>query len=146
MDILKLIFYPAGIGVGCLIAFEKARTKEVKKEIKYGVIDRLSQLLNVMLCLVYGVAVILPLRLGMRIEPASGATLLQSFLAFIISAIISAAPIYAFACIGMSVDYRRRGHGIIGFFIQLLGVLGIYFPMCFFELLEKLNISWILIK
>ena len=146
MDILTFIFYPVGIGVGYLIAFQKPRTKQARKEIKYGVIDRLSQILNVLLCLGYGVAVLLPMRLGMRIQPVSEATLFQAFLVFILWAIISAAPIYAFACIGMSVDYRRRGHGIRGFFIQILGVLGIYLPICLFELLEKWKIVWVFIR
>lgn len=146
MDILGLVFYPAGIGIGCLIAFQKVRTKEVKKEIKYGVIDKISQILNVILCLVYGVAVTVPMRLGTGIQPADGATLFQSFLAFILSAMIAAAPIYAFACIGMSVDYRRRGHGIIGFFVQFLGAAGIYLPISLFELVEKWNIAWLVIN
>ena len=146
MDILGLVFYPAGIAAGCLIAFQKVRTKEVKKEIKYGVIDKISQILNVILCLVYGVAVTVPMRLGAGIQPADGATLYQSFLAFILSAMIAAAPIYAFACIGMSVDYRRRGHGMIGFFVQFLGAAGIYLPIYLFELVKKWNVVWIAIN
>ena len=142
MNLLRLVFYPAGIGICCLIAFQKTRTKEVK----YGLFDRISQITNVLLFCVYGYASISPMSLGMRIQPNSGATIVQSFLAYVLSWIVSGAPIYALAFIGMSVDYRRRNHEFKGFFVQFLGVLGIYFPMRFFQLVEEWNLPWILIS
>lgn len=142
MNLLRFVFYPAGIGVCFFIAFQK----EKKKDVRYGLLDGFSQVINVILFCVYGIASTWPMFLGMRIQPNSGATLWQSFLAYIISAIISAAPIYAFACIGMSVDYRRRKHSIIGFFVQFLGVLGIYLPVRLFQLLQSWDLTWLTIS
>ena len=141
MNLLRLVFYPAAIGIFYLIGFQKTK----KKDVKYGVVDRVSQVINVILFCIYLIASTWPMSLGIRIQPNSGATLFQSFLAYVISAMISAAPIYALACIGMSIDYRRREHEFIGLFVQFLGILGIYLPVRFFQLLQSWNLSWLLI-
>ena len=142
MNLIKLVFYPAGIGLCYYIAFQKTK----KKDVKYGLLDRISRVINVILFCVYGYYSTVPMIWGMGIEPVSGATFLQGFLAYLISAIVSAAPIYALACIGMSVDYRRREHSMIGFFVQFLGILGIYLPVRFFQLVQSWNLPWLLIS
>lgn len=105
--------------IGIFIALRKKKAANVT----YGKLDRIGQITNIFLLLVYLYFSPLYLFLGMISNPRYDGFL--GILGWIVSFIIASAS--AFCCIGLglSVAFRKQGRSKLSFAVQFTGVFGI---------------------
>ena len=124
--------------VGLFIAL---RTKKAA-HVTYGKLDRIGQVTNVLLILVYLYLSPLYLFLGMISNPGYDGFL--GILGWIDSFIIASASIFICIGLGLSVAYRKQGRSKLSFAVQFAGVFGIGLTVLLYfvftgNLLEYLN-------
>ena len=116
-----LLFLAAGIAAGIILAVRARKTETGT----YTVLDKISMITNVVLCVVYVVLSLIMLLMASITDTALNATSVQEFLAYIFKGLIAATPIYCGIALGMSVSLRRKSRSVAGFFIQFAGFIGI---------------------
>lgn len=119
-----LYLYTAIEAIVAVVAgiFMALRTKKAE-HITYGKLDRIGQITNVLLLLVYICFAPLYLFLGMISNPAYDGFL--GFLGWVVSVIIASASLFCGIGLGLSVAFRKQGKSKLSFAVQFAGVLGI---------------------
>jgi hypothetical protein len=116
-----LLFLVAGIAIGIILVV-RARKREA---VTYTVLDRVSMVTNVMLCVVYFLLSLIMLLMASITGTGLYASPVQKFLTHVFAGLIAATPIYCGIALGMSVLLRRKGRSVAGFLIQFAGFIGI---------------------
>ena len=127
-----------GIAMGLVLS---ARTKK-KKDLRYGRLDRVGAVTNVVLLVLYACAAPFCMFLGFVSEPR-----LDGFLGLVgrlVVIIIASSSLFSALGLGLSVDLRKKGRSKLSFAVQFAGAAGIALTAllyCVFEgnLLAALN-------
>ena len=99
--------------------FIALRTKKAAN-VTYGKLDRIGQITNILLLLVYLYFSPLYLFLGMISNPSYDGFL--GILGWIVSFIIASASIFICIGLGLSVAYRKQGRSKLSFAVQFAGI------------------------
>ena len=116
-----LLFLVAGVVVGIILVV-RARKREA---VTYTVLDRISMVTNVVLCVVYFLLSLMMLLMASITGTGLYASPVQKFLSNVFACLIAATPIYCGIALGLSVSLRKKGRSVAGFFIQFAGFIGI---------------------
>lgn len=116
-----LLFLIAGIAAGIILVVRARKTEAGT----YTVLDKISMVTNVVLCIVYFPLSLIMLLMASITGTGLNASLVQDILAYIFAGLIAATPIYCGIALGMSVSLRRKGKSVAGFLIQFAGFIGI---------------------
>ena len=116
-----LLFLIAGIAAGIILVVRARKTEAGT----YTVLDKISMVTNVILCIVYFPLSLIMLLMASITGTGLYASLVQKFLADVFACLIAATPIYCGIALGMSVSLRRKGKSVAGFLIQFAGFIGI---------------------
>ena len=100
--------------------------------VTYGKLDRIGQVTNVLLLLVYVGFSFVYLFLGMIANPRYDGFL--GLLGWIVSVIMASAALFCGIGLGLSVALRKRGRSKLSFAVQFLGVAGIGLTVMLFFL------------
>lgn len=119
-----LYLYTAIEAIVAVVAgiFMALRTKK-EEHIIYGKLDRIGQITNILLLLVYLCFSPLYLFLGMISNPAYEGGV--GFLGWVVSVIIASASLFCGIGLGLSVAFRKQGKSKLSFAVQFAGVFGI---------------------
>ena len=123
---------------GVLIAVCAKKTDGVS----YGKLDKIGQVTNILLSLVYVCSSPLCLFLGMIANPRYDGFL--GILGWIVSIIMASAAVSCWLGIGFSVALRKKGRSKLSFAVQFAGLVGIGLTLLLFfafygNLLSSLN-------
>ena len=123
---------------GLFIALRRKKAAHVT----YGKLDRIGQITNILLLLVYLYLSPLYLFLGMISNPGHDGFL--GILGWIVSFIIASASLFCGIGLGLSVAFRKQGKSKLSFAVQFAGVFGIGLTVLLYyiftgNLLEYLN-------
>ena len=116
-----LLFLVAGIAVGIILVVY-ARKREA---VTYTVLDRVSIVTNVVLCVVYFLLSLIMLLMASITDSGLNTGPVQKFLADVFACTIAATPIYCGIALGLSVTLRKKGRSVAGFLIQFSGFIGL---------------------
>ena len=116
-----LLFLIAGIAAGIILVVRARKTEAGT----YTVLDKISMVTNVILCIVYFPLSLIMLLMASITGTGLYASLVQKFLADVFACLIAATPIYCGIALGMSVFLRRKGRSLVGFLVQFVGFGGI---------------------
>lgn len=109
----------ASVIAGLVIALRQKKAEHVI----YGKLDRIGQITNIVLLLVYLYFSPLYLFLGMISNPGYDGVL--GILGWIVSFIIASASLFCGIGLGLSVAFRKQGKSRLSFAVQFAGVFGI---------------------
>ena len=100
--------------------------------VTYGKLDKIGQITNILLLLVYVGSSFLYLFLGMIANPRYDGFL--GILGWIVSVVMASAALFCGIGLGLSVAFRKRGKSKLSFAIQFSGVAGIALTLILFFL------------
>lgn len=109
----------ASVIAGLVIALRQKKAEHVI----YSKLDRIGQITNIVLLLVYLYLSPLYLFLGMISNPGYDGFL--GILGWIVSFIIASASLFCGIGLGLSVAFRKQGKSRLSFAVQFAGVFGI---------------------
>ena len=110
--------------------------------VTYGKLDKIGQVTNILLLLVYVGFSYLYLFLGMNANPRYDGIL--GALGWIVSVIMASAALFCGIGLGLSVAFRKKGRSKLSFAVQFAGIGGISLTLLLFftfyrNLLRPLN-------
>ena len=100
--------------------------------VTYGKLDKIGQITNILLLLVYVGSSFLYLFLGMIANPRYDGFL--GILGWIVSVVMASAALFCGIGLGLSVAFRKRGRSKLSFAVQFSGVAGIALTLILFFL------------
>lgn len=100
--------------------------------VTYGKLDKIGQITNILLLLVYVGSSFLYLFLGMIANPRYDGFL--GILGWIVSVVMASAALFCGIGLGLSVAFRKRGKSKLSFAVQFSGVAGIALTLILFFL------------
>lgn len=100
--------------------------------VTYGKLDKIGQITNILLLLVYVGSSFLYLFLGMIANPRYDGFL--GILGWIVSVVMASSALFCGIGLGLSVAFRKRGRSKLSFAVQFSGVAGIALTLILFFL------------
>lgn len=128
--------------VGAVAGLLLAVCTKKAEGVRYGKLDQIGRVTNLLLLLFYVGFAYVYLMLGMIADPAYDGFL--GILGWIVAIVMASASLFCYVGLGLSVAFRKKGKRKLSFAVQFAGIVGIGLTFALFflfygNLLDTLN-------